>query len=192
LIVCFGSADGGHLNHTVSDNIDGVTGWIRLGSGKADGATWDNDISMWYKKNIPSGITTVTCTDSTGGYVAGIVHEVSGASTTAPFTDGETGVTTGAATTNPQTSAITNATAVSVYFACLGNVDGDNPATMEINGTGSVGTWVHESANSDNLNGHDYVPVCVVNQVVSSSLERRHGWTTDSLEYATVIGVFHN
>lgn len=46
--------------YTVSDNIDGTTGWTQAVYLNPTGAA-----GIWYKQNVPSGITTITVTANT-------------------------------------------------------------------------------------------------------------------------------
>jgi hypothetical protein len=150
---------------------------------------------MWYKKNIPAGITTIT---GTGGVDAGIdliIHEVSGASITAPFTAGEFKAKNdgGTKTNNPQTTALTNATANSIIFAACENTPEATPFTHTPNGTGTVGTYAHYSANShhDGWGTVGYNDISVVYQIVSSSTSQVHGWTTDTWYSGSIVAAFH-
>ncbi len=191
LVVAVTGYSGNNANHGITDNIDGATGWTKVG-GVQNGSGDPECVSLWYKKNIPAGITSLVCTAGVGTVITiAIAHEVSGASTSSPFTGGEAATNAVTATTNAQTGSVTNATANSIFFAVLTNNDGTNPALMDINGTGTVGTWNLYNANSFYSNGASLYPVSVPNIIVSSGAARVHGWTTNSKSTATVIAAFH-
>ncbi|HTA29813.1 MAG TPA: hypothetical protein VK731_04980 [Candidatus Cybelea sp.] len=181
---------------SISDNIGSTTGWTSIGNNHTTGGSY---ASMWYKKNIPSGMTTITVTATGGGFVDACVMEVSGASTTTPFTSGEFATYTSGATStaNPQVGPVDNATANSIFFALLTDADGSNPTTMNINGTGTVGTWNLKSIAagygglSQELNCSLYQPLSMTYIIVSSSANHTHGWTTTSSPAAAVIADFH-
>lgn len=181
-------------NHAVSDNIDGTTGWVAIA--EIASASAANNISMWYKKNVPSGVTTLTLDGGASTLaINGNAHEVSGCSTTAPFTSGEYSATSSSpvATTNPVTGSATNATANSIFFACCGNIDSSNPTTFTINQTGTVGTWnLFSSTNSQELNGANRNVISVPNIIVSSGTAEAHGWTSASRgDQKMIIAAFH-
>lgn len=190
LVLCGSNYSGLAANQTVVDNIDGATGWTSVVT---------NDVGtglrqrLWYKKNIPAGITSITLDSGASSVISqAIIHEVTGASTTTPFTTGESSSNSGAATTNPQTAAVTNATANSVFFAYLVNLDPGNPAQLDINGTGTNGTWnLKSSTNSQVTNGSGFGTMSVPNIIVSSGASTVHGWTTGSFTYATIAAAFH-
>ena len=192
VVAIFSRNDGG--SHTVSDNIDGTTGWVNA---VEYGCYGTHNAAIWYKANIPSGITdiAITCND-VGGYGTGaVIHEVSGASTSTPFTGGEATSWNdgGTKTTNPQTVTKENATADSIYFALVGLVAESATYTNSINGTGSVGTWISYSSDSyytgwDGSAGQD---MNVVYQIVSTSASRIHGWSTDQWYSVALLAIFH-
>lgn len=177
-------------NPSISDNIDSTTGWTLVDNQLASGL----NLICWYKKNCPSGITTITITGSTAvAFITGIVHEGTGFSTSAPFTSGETSKNTGTSA-NPQSPTITNATAASAYFSCCADFSGQNPCQFTVNSTGSTGgTWTNFSTtNSRELNGVANNVCSVASLVVSSSSGRVHGVTLEtSLQYLTLTAVFH-
>jgi hypothetical protein len=188
LVVCIASFQ--HAASGVTDNIGSGTGWINIGSSIAAG----DYISMWYKANIPSGITAVTASSSSASsYPTCVVHEVSGASASGPFTTGEyTVLSGGAATTNPIVGPLTNGTARSIMFAALSSSDSANPVTMGINGSGTVGTWsLFSSANCQDLDAVDYQPCSVPNIILSSSTSEKHGWKTNKFAACAVMAAFH-
>lgn len=184
--------NGDFSGHAMADNIGSTTGWTFV-AGLNNGTGTPECVSFWYKKNIPAGITTLTCTGGLAAIITiGIAHEVAGCSTTTPFTSGEFSTATGATTINPQTGTVTNATASSIFFAVLTNNGSGNPATMTINGTGTVGTWnLFSLTESQYLNGNSLYPVSVPNIIVSSSTAEVHGWTTDSQSPTTILAAFH-
>jgi hypothetical protein len=175
---------------SVSDNIDGATGWIQV----FDYAPTSTHLGCWYKKNLPAGITTVTVTATGGQFITAIFHEVSGASTSAPFTTGEFATkNNNSNTTNPQTSALVNATPNSILFALCDDFSSSaNPITMTINGTGTSGTYnLFSTSNSQELNAIANDALSVANIIVSSSASQIHGWTTANDQGTTAIVAFH-
>lgn len=189
LVVFVAGYQGTNANHAVTDNIGSGT-WTKVNGGDA---TTNMTGSFWYQKNIPSGITTVTVNSGSGSLVTqGCVHEVSGASTSAPFTGGESNVGATGSTLNPQTGSATNATASSIFFAGLSQGNGGNPVTMTINSTGTVGTWNQYSASSYDLDGNTYFAFSVTNIVVSSSTAEVHGWAINTTnQQICLIAAFH-
>ena len=177
-------------NSAMSDDVGGTTGWTKV----VRSVSGNVSVVIWYKANVPSGITTLTYTRSTGAtYYDGIVHEISGASTSSPFTSGESAANGGTATTNPTTGTATIATANSILFAVISNYDPNNPATFTVNGTGSTPSsgWAYYSSNSSQLNGAGNQPIGVPYVVVSTTGGKAHGWTTGSYQYAAAIAAFH-
>lgn len=194
LVVGIVGYTGDDANHTVSDNIDGTTGWTLVHRTNDSASA---NISLWYKKNIPSGITTITCTGgaSTTSTI-GFAHEVSGASTSTPFTSGEMigGNEEGQTTWGP--GNVNNATAASVLFGLFGCEDvGGNPNTTTLNGAGTDGTWVYEDAtNSKELSGVSYIAIgSMPNIVVSTTGNKAHVWgTLNSAKAGTaIVATFH-
>lgn len=180
-----------HANHAVTDNIDGATGWTKVAG--VNGNSSQVRISMWYKSNVPSGVTTVTVdAGASGSYAIGIVHEVANCTT---FTTGEYATYTSAAatSTNPQTGGCTIGTAASAMFAILATADSANPANLTVNSTGtSGGTWaLKSSTNSQETNAASYYPVSVPSVITTATGTFVHGWTTADKTYACIIGAFH-
>jgi len=196
-LLVVGIACGGNgatdTNHAISDNVDGTTGWVKVGGRTAIWAT----TSLWYKKNIPAGLNQITVNG--GANVNGIsafVHEVSGASTSAPFTSGEYAAA-GSSNTRSSipTGSITTGTANSVLFAVM--VNGANSAiTMGVNSTGSnPSTWALKSTTySQETNAVTYwagsMPYVIVNAKVTNAV---HYWTVNQTTYedGSVIAAFH-
>lgn len=169
-------------NSTCADNIDGTTGWVKIGS-----VTNTNGIPLgivlFYKKNIPSGVTTITFTPTTGaGYTGVFVHEISGLSASQPYETGEVVFDMDSiGATNAQTSSLTNSFADSIFFAIVADSTGANPATFTLNQTGTTGgTWaLKSSTNSQETNGSANWAANVAYLIVSSSASTKHGWTID-------------
>lgn len=178
-------------NATVSDNVGGTTGWVNVGRA-TDLSSNGIGVSLFYKANAPSGITTITGTKSTGtADFTIIVHEVTGASTSSPFTGGEVATANGVSA-NGQTGTVTNGTANSIYFAVGADSAPATPATMTINSTGTTGTWaLYNSTNSQELDAATAV-ASVPYLIVSSSAARGHGWAWDTTRrWACVAAAFH-
>jgi hypothetical protein len=77
LIVFVGQTSSATRTYTVSDNVEGTTGWtqaVYTNPGRATG--------IWYKANVPAGVTTVTVTPSGASTYATQVIEVSDMGTT--------------------------------------------------------------------------------------------------------------
>lgn len=176
-----------------SDNIGGGTGWVSVTQQTFNAG--GGNTALFYKPNVPSGITTITLTQTNPtAQVEAIVHEVSGASPTTPFTTGEDNSGASTSGTNPQTGSATNATPASILFAFMTTDASVNPANLTINGTGTVGTWnLFDSTNSQELNAATNWPMSMPNQVVSSSAAQAHGWTITSGDAPTaqIIAAFH-
>lgn len=190
LVVGIATAGGTSVLHAVTDNVDGATGWVKV-INKDSGANVTG--SIWYKKNIPSGITSITVDGGlTTDAVTGFVHEVVGASATTMFTSGEAGQQDTSSTTNPTTPAVTNATAASAFFALVVTGNATNPATWTVNSTGSTGiTWTHRSATNSVETDQTFIPASMPSGVASASASTAHGWTADSANGATLIACFH-
>lgn len=189
-LIAVAACSGGSVQ-TLSDNIGSTTGWTTVGNQNQGGSS---RIRLWYKANIPAGITTVTFADSTGTFNTLIVHQVSGLSSS-PFTGGEVAnLTSSGATLNPQIGPVTNATANSIYFACVTTADqASDPAQMNINGTGTVGTWnLFNSTNSQELDQNNFTVMSVPNIIVASSAARTHGWAfATAVDSGGLIAAFH-
>lgn len=171
---------------SVSDNIDGITGWTKINSSASGNGSV---VAMWYKENIPTGITTVTATAIGGQYVTAIIHEVSGASQTAAYT-GESAVLASIATANPQVGPVTNGTAASIFFAALTDNGVGNP--MTINSTGTVGVWnLYSPTLSQETDEVNFSIISVPNIVVTSAIAETHGWTTPNADCEAVSACFH-
>lgn len=177
---------GSSANHVVSDNIDGTTGWTKVASTNGAGSI---NVSMWYKANIPSGVTRITNNvGASATFPTAIVHEVSGGSQV--FTSGESAGFSGSG--NASTGTANNATAASIFFAFAANVDGGNPATWTLNGSGTVGTWnLKNSTNSQELDGSANTTCSMPNIIVASSTTEKHVWTSNGVDYGAVIAAFH-
>lgn len=184
LVVFVGGYSGAVANLSVSDNIDGTTGWTANLIRSPDTST--AKAAMFTKFNIPAGVVTVTCTSGAGASRAyGIVHELTGVTA---FTPGESNGSASGGTNNPQTGTATNATASSIYFAGMAQ----DLTTQTINGTGTTGTWNLYSANSSDNVGSPNLSASVPNIVVSSGAARGHGWTLSGFpNSACVVMVVH-
>lgn len=186
-MACFGGA---HANHVLSDNIGGTTGWTKV-AGLADGGS--GEYSLWYKTNIPAGITTVTTNGGAATVsVIGLVQEVSGVTT---FTGGEVITGTTAAQTTYGPGNVNNATAASVLFGLYGTEDiGSNPATITLNATGTTGTWVYENNDARELDGVSFIMVASMpNIVVAATGNKTHVWgNLNNTGYnSAIIAAFH-
>ena len=170
---------------SVSDNIDGTTGWNKA-TGRTNSLSGYSMVTyLFYKFNIASGVTTITASGSAINNIEIIVHDVSNISA---FTSTEISNASGTSTTNPQVGAVNNGTANSIYFAAVDNDDSDS---FTINQTGTTGTWNHFSANSHEDNG-TFTVSSVPNLVVTSSASRGHGWGMAAPHNtAQCLAIFH-
>lgn len=170
----------------VQDNVDGFTGWQKCVSTNYPNVA----VGIWYLKNCPAGITSVTLWTSGGHDVINIIHEVSGCSTTSPFTIGEVGDSIGTSV-NPLTGAVSS-TPKSICFAAMTGDAPDSPATMGINGASTVGAWnLTSSSNSQETDGADFQILSVPNIIVSSPASQAHGWTGENVAWGAVMAIFH-
>jgi hypothetical protein len=182
-----------HANHAVTD--DHSSTWVKI-TGVDNTNIPEGHVSMWYLKNCAAGISAIQGDGGANGtYCIIIVHEVSGASTTAPFTSGESSaLATPSATANPQTTAVTIATANSILFAALAENNLNNPETMTVNSTGSSGgTWaLKSSTESQEQNGSAFYPLSVPFVITTGTGSFKHGWTLGgSTHSAMVQAAFH-
>lgn len=177
-------------NHAVTDNIDGATGWVKLGGVDRTGCDGGHH-SFWYKKNMPSGVTTITCAAGvTTSFLIGFVQEVSGVSTSAPFTIGEYGTTSTSGATSVDSATITNATAASIFVAYVGQQDlGNNPSTLTPNGSFTY----FNSTTCRELNGTTYFVVASMPKfAASTSSATTCNWTALAVACPTTfIAAFH-
>lgn len=77
LILCIGQVGTPSRTYEISDNIDGTTGWVQ--AKRFVGTVAAQVIEIWYKKNIPSGITDIDINQvGTGVNYRALVAEFSG------------------------------------------------------------------------------------------------------------------
>lgn len=172
---------------TITDNIGSGVWSVVTTKDVATGL----HIGMWYQKNCPAGITTITVSNG-ATEVQSIIHEVTGASASAPFTAGEFSTPGTGTSTNPQTGTVTYATNNTILFAAMTNLDSGNPATATVNSTGSTGgTWSLFSTNSRELNGGGIGVLSVPSLIVAASGSAVHGWATSNFQWATISAAFH-
>lgn len=186
LLVVYASSFGTAVNTTVTDNLSSP-GWVRV----VDFQASDNTVgTFFYLKNCPSGLTTITVAGASQSAFACIIQEVTGCSTTAPFTTGEFTGQSVSSTANPQTASLTYATANSIIFAGLSS-NGSSPLTG-INGTGTTGgTWAFFSASCHN-DSSSVELAAVPNIVKASAGSIIHGWNVGETRAFPVTSVaFH-
>lgn len=162
-------------NTAVSDNIGGTTGWTKV----IRAVNGDGCVVFWYKANIPSGITTISVTLSTGASYYNVhVHEIAGANTSTPFTTGESSSATGASST-ANTGTVTTATANSILVGITTPSDeGINPATLTLNAAGtSGGTWSHFNSAAKEDNGAANLVSSNPTASVATAGAKIHYWT---------------
>ena len=162
-------------NTSISDNVDGTTGWTKA----IRAANSDGSVVLWYKKNIPSGVSSVVLTRSTGAsYYNCHVIEISGANTSSPFTTGESSSATGSSST-ANTGTVTTATANSILVGITTPSDeGINPATLTLNAAGtSGGTWSHYNSAAKEDNGAVNLVSSAPTASVSATGAKIHYWT---------------
>lgn len=177
-------------NTSISDNIDGTTGWTKV----IRAVNGDGSVVLWYKKNIPSGITSVVLTRSTGAsYYNCHVHEITGADTSTPFTSGESSTATGASS-SANTGTVTTATANSIMVAVTSPYDeGGNPATLALNAAGTSGaTWSHYNSAAKEDNGAVNLVSSNPTASVTTTGARIHYWTfSGSRSWASAMMAIH-
>lgn len=186
-LTCFGGA---HANHAVSDNIGGTTGWVKV-VGLADAGS--GEYSLWYKPNVPAGITTVTTNGGAATVsVIGIVQEASGVTT---FTGGEVVSGTTSAQSAYSPGNVNNATADSVLFGLYGTEDiGSNPATITLNSGGTTGTWSYVNNDCRELDGVSFIMVASMPAiVVAATGNKTHVWggLNNTGHNTAIIAAFH-
>ena len=161
-------------NTSISDDIDGTTGWVKV----IRIASVSDSVVLWYKANIPAGITAITLTRSTGAtYYNCHVHEISGANTTTPFTTGESASASGSGTT-ANTGTVTTATANSIMVAITSTDGSGNPESFTLNaGSTSGGTWSHYNTASKEDNGALNLVSSNPTATVSTTGAKIHYWT---------------
>lgn len=183
LVVCVVSYSGDFTS--CADNIDGTTGW-NLALKTNSSATYY--CAIYYKFNIPSGITRVTNV-SAGAYLSASVHDVTGITA---FTSTEKAAiaTSG---TSLSVGSVANGTSPSVFFACGTDGSGSNPATWTVNATGSAGgTWsLFNTSNCQELDGVNLLTMSAPSLVVSSGVTATHVWTIENVASAAVMACFH-
>lgn len=174
LVAAVAEYDSSANDTALADDIGSTTGWTKI----ARTVTGSFSIVFWYKANIPSGITTVTLTRSTGAsYYNAHVYEITGASTSTPFTTGENSSTTGAGS-SANTGTVTTATANSVLIALVTTDGGGNPETLTLNAAGtSGGTWAYFNTASKEDNGAVNLISASPSLTVTSTAARIHYWT---------------
>lgn len=189
LVVFLASYGTVYANLTLTDNIDGATGWNKLAGG-IEGAG-PTGFSVWYKANVPSGITTLTGGGTGSQYVTIIVHEIGGTGTT-PYTTGEVQAddNAGNATTTISTGAgKSSATATTIVLAGMTD-SGDGG--YSINASGTTGTWAYfDVTNSQESDAVNYQPTSVVYQSLTSITSEVHKWTDISVKYVACIIYIH-
>ncbi len=173
----------------VSDNIDNTTGWTEVAS--VSGTSVSE--TVYYLKNIPSGITSMACN---GNGPVCLIYEISGASTTVPYTSGESGCQDQTTSTTPATPAITNATANSILVAGAGVSSETNVAyIVDVSGSNpSYGWALYNATYSQEVNLAEYwgnnMPYITVDSSITNA---QHVWTiTDTpKDVVTCIAAFH-
>jgi hypothetical protein len=177
-------------NTSISDNIGSTSGWTKV----IRAVNSLGCVVLWYKANIPSGITTVTLTRSTGATYYNIhVHEITGADTSTPFTSGEYSTATGSGSTG-NTGTVTTATAKSVLVAITTPYDdGGNPSTLTLNASGTSGaTWSHFNSASKEDNGSVNLVSSNPTAAVTTTGARIHHWTfAGSRSWASAMMAIH-
>ena len=151
--------------------------------------------ALYYLKNIPAGITSLNCTaTSSDSFVTCIIYEVSGASTTAPFTTGESGVQEQDSTTTPATPTINTATANSILFAFMANDDSNETWTLNYTGSKPASGWaLYNTTYDQEPNGMTYLNASMPYIIVSSTqTAAKHVWSqTSSADNSCGVVAFH-
>ena len=161
-------------NSSISDNVGSTTGWTKV----VRAVNTDGCVVLWYKANIPSGITSVTYTKSTGASYYNVhVFEITGANTSTPFTTGESSTATGSSS-SANSGTVTTATANSVLVAITTPWDaGGNPETLNLNAASTSGaTWSHFNASAKEDNGAVNLVSSAPTATLSTTGARIHYW----------------
>jgi len=177
-IVIVGATYHGHITGCTTNGVSaGAAFQITTNQFVGGGGTFTY-VEGYEIKNCGAGITTVVITttaDGTGsGFQSVHIFEISGLSTSAPYTATErsSGPVVSNVGTQDTGSQINNGTATSIYFA--GAVSSGLNILGTINAAGTDGTWV-ELANS-RMGGDVNCNLSVITQIVSSSSARKHVW----------------
>lgn len=162
-------------NATVADDVGGTNGWVKA----IRAVNTFGSVMLWYKANIPSGITTITLTHSTTtSYYNLHVCEITGADTSTPFTSGEVSSATGESS-SANSGTVTTATAKSVLIAITSPWDaGNNPETMTLNASGTSGaTWSHYNSAAKEDDGSVNLVSSSPTAAVTTTGARIHYWS---------------
>lgn len=174
----------GGADHFISDNLGST--WTNIVFAGGTGGTSHG--SLWILPNAPAGIVTIDFNTASGADTFIVLQEILGASTTTPFTTGESNAATGG-TANPVIGPITHATPNSLMVGALCQ----NGNTQTINGPGSTGTWTLfdpvYSQNTNNSQEIGSVPTTVA--ASAGTLDFSCGWNTDAAAWAAVIVAIH-
>lgn len=183
LVLCMAN----YHSHATSFTTNGVSATLQITTNTyiGDPSTQQSFVEGWYLKNCGAGITTIvinTASDNAGGgnpggFITVTFVEVSGLSTTSPYTSTERIAGTGGGYANTDSAStggtINNGTANSIFFGvCEGN---DVNVITGINGAGTDGTWI-EPPNTRNT-GAIAMNLSTVYQIVSTSSARTHVWS---------------
>lgn len=180
----FSGVGGAETLLTVSDSVDGA--WSVVA--RVQSSTVAANAGMFYKANTTGGTVNVTWASQAAG-VSLFVYEVSGAVTASPLINQNTNTTT-AATTHDSNNVDNTAKPDALFVAFIASSLGSNPSTLNINQTGTEGTWVRYGAASDELNGASNQVAQILYQETTTGSSRGHVWGTASSGAAMVIGAF--
>ncbi len=180
LVVFVGSLNGSGFS--IVDNIGSGT-WSTIQSGN----TGSIIAIMSYQKNIPAGITSVTFSGTSTVAAVMSIFEISGASTTAPHTNGESAILYPSNSTTQPSPTISAATANSMLIA---GITTNGSSTWIINGPGTVGTWSNFSSKTFSPNSSNEVYNVVD---CTDSLTGPHTWTSllNNGQCGIIIAAFH-
>jgi len=132
---------------TISDSVDGA--WSIIG--RVHVLTTAVNVGLFYKANVTGGSINVTWASLSSG-ISLFVYEVSGAVTASPLINSNTNSST-ASTTHDSLNVDNTGKDDALYVAVMSNSLGTNPVTLNINQTGTEGTWVRFGNASDELDG---------------------------------------
>jgi hypothetical protein len=181
----FSGAGGSETDLTISDSVDGA--WTVIARVHAGGGTAVN-VGMFYKANTTGGTVNVTWASNSGGITL-FIYEVSGAVTVTPLI-GSNSNTVLAGTLFDSLNVDNTGKDDALYAATMCNDIAGNPVTLNINQTGTEGTWVRFGAASDELNGTDNMVGQILYQAVTTGSSRGHVWGTTSANGSMVIAAF--
>jgi len=178
----FGGSGGQETGLTISDNVHGAYTVIARRHGGA-GA----NAGMFYKENLSAGSVNVTWASTSGG-VTLFLAEVQDALTASSLIGSNNNAST--AQTLHDSLNVDNTGKVNALYMAVISIDLGGTVTINLNQTGTEGTWAEFNAASRETNGAVNMAGSIVNQSVTTAQSRGHVWGTISADTAMVIAAF--